>query len=55
MHGVKNAEQSSTKEATSVISCAIAAETKGIDHATRVAGSASRADRQSSDQGTQLA
>ena len=52
---VKNAEQSSTKEATGVISCAIAAETKGIDHATRVAGSASRADRQSSDQVTQHA
>ena len=52
---VKNAEQSSTKEATGVISCAIAAETKGIDQATSVAGSASRADRQSSDQVTQLA
>ena len=52
---LKNAEQSSTREATGVISCAIAAETKGIDQATRVAGSVSRADRQSSDQVTQLA
>ena len=56
---VKNAEhtagQSSTREATSVISSTIAAKAKGIDQATRFAGSASIADRQSSDQVTQLA
>ena len=37
------------------ISSTIAAKAKGIDQATRFAGSASRADRQSSDQVTQLA
>ena len=56
---VKNAEhtagQSSTREAASVISSTIAAKAKGIDQATRFVGSASIADRQSSDQATQLA
>ena len=37
------------------ISSTIAAKAKGIDQATRFAGSASIADRQSSDQVTQLA
>ena len=56
---VKNAEhtagQSSTREAASVISSTIAAKAKGIDQATRFAGSASIADRQRSEQVTQLA